>query len=595
MAIAPELERRAEAFMNADPDPETRLELSSLLGRARGGDEAALADLQDRFRGPLEFGTAGLRGVIGAGENRINRAVVIRSTCGLMRYLLESVPDARRRGVVVGRDGRRLSKELMEDAAGVALALGFRVHLIDEPAPTPISGFAVKRIGAACGIVITASHNPPAYNGYKVYWQNAAQIVPPHDRGIAEKISAAPPACEIARMTLEQGGASGLLDDARSMIDRYLEALDGLRFSPEAPIADLSIAYSALHGVGERTFRRAFQRRGFVHVESVKEQAEPNGAFPTVAFPNPEEPGALDLVLALAAEKRSDIVLVNDPDADRLGAAVRRPKDGAYVVLNGNEIGALLTEHILSRDRDQSPDRLVMATIVSSQLVRRMARSRGVRYAETLTGFKWIANGALQLERETGARFVFGYEEALGYCVGGIVNDKDGISAALVLAELAALLKADGRTLLEELERIRRTHGFFKSSQKSVTLPGSEGQERIAMSMRALRDDLPWMIAGHEVSSIWDLSTRRKMHKSGASESIPDWSGDVLVFDLEEGGRISVRPSGTEPKIKFYFEVVESLVPSEPMDAAEARGKKRLEALEEDLLARALLGPPRGD
>jgi phosphomannomutase len=588
--VASDLERRAVAFMEADPDEGSRSELEGVIDRARAGDAKALADLEDRFRGPLEFGTAGLRGIIGAGENRMNRAVVMRATHGLLQYLQRQVPSARTRGVVIGRDGRRLSKEMQEDAAGVALAAGFQVHLIADPAPTPITGFAVKNMSAACGVVITASHNPPAYNGYKVYWQNAAQIIPPHDRGIAEEIARAPRARDIPRMTLDGGRAAGLLFDASSMIDRYLEALDALRFAPDAPVADLSIAYSALHGVGDRIFQRAFSRRGYRRVASVREQAEPDGAFPTVAFPNPEEPGALDLVLLLAMENGSDVVLVNDPDADRLGAAVRR-KDGALVVLNGNEIGALMTEHILSRDRDQSQNRLVMATIVSSQLVRRMTEKKGVRYAETLTGFKWIANGAIDLERETGARFVFGYEEALGFCVDGIVRDKDGISAALVLAELASLLKAEGRTLLDELERIRRAYGFFKSRQKSVTLPGQEGQKRIEESMARLRKDPPFTIADIRVKSVWDLSAGVRTNADGSSHTVEGWSGDVLVFDLEDGGRICVRPSGTEPKIKFYFEVVEPLQESEPIDLAEARGKKRLESLERELLSLASLGP----
>jgi phosphomannomutase len=545
---------KAAAHIDGDPDPETRKELADLLARA-DRDPKALADLEDRFQGPLEFGTAGLRGLIGGGESRMNRAVVIRTTLGLVDYVLDRIPDARARGIVIGRDARRMSDVFQADAAAVALARGVRVHFIGEPLPTPVTAFAVKELGAAAGVMVTASHNPPAYNGYKVYWENGAQIVPPHDRGIAERIASVPSAREVPRASLDEEMKKGNLVDATRVVERYLDRLARLRFAPEAPVADLSIAYSALHGVGERTFRNAMHQRGFVKLVSVPEQAEPHAAFPTVSFPNPEEPGALDRVLRLAKEHGSDLVLVNDPDADRLGAAVKDARTGTHVVLSGNEIGALLGHHLLTQDTSSGDRRLVISTIVSSQILRRMAEALGAHYEETLTGFKWIANDALALEAKEGLRFVFGFEEALGYTVGTIVRDKDGVSAALVLAEYAASLKAKNETLLDALEEIRRRFGRFVTKQKSITLLGKEGVEAIRRTMERLRAAPPTSLAGIEITSVWDLSTQTKTHANGVVEKMERWSGDVLIFELAQGGRVAVRPSGTEPKIKFYFEV----------------------------------------
>ena len=573
-----ELLERARAFLEDDVDPATRSELSALLDRAASGEAAALADLEDRFRGPLEFGTAGLRGVIGAGESRMNRAVVIRATAGLVAEVLASVPDARARGVVIGRDGRRLSAEMQRDAAEVIAAAGVPVHFLPGTTPTPLTAFAVRHLGAAAGIVITASHNPPEYNGYKVYWDNGAQIIPPVDAAIAARIAAAPGARPVPRRARGEARSAGGRRERAVSGGASREAGAGRSVARAAPVGSLTIAYSALHGVGEHLFRAAMVQRGFTRLASVAAQAEPDGTFPTVTFPNPEEPGALDLVLELARDVEADLVLVNDPDADRLGVAVWCPRSQRHVVLDGNEIGVLLASHVLARDVAGGAERLVLATLVSSRLLGRMARDLGVRYAETLTGFKWIANEGMRLEAE-GARVVFGYEEALGYTVGTVVRDKDGIGAALVMAELAASAKAGGRTLLDELERLRRAHGFFVGRQKSVTLPGREGLSRIASAMARLREAPPSTLGGTEVSSIWDLllGTRRRL--GGAAEPDTRWRGDVLVFELADGGRVAVRPSGTEPKLKLYLEVVESLEPDEAPEVARVRGDARLGAL----------------
>ena len=545
-----DLIERARAFMEADVDPHTRSELEELIS---ANDQRALAE---RFAGPLEFGTAGLRGLIGAGESRMNRAVVIRTTYGLIRHVLQSVPNAASRGVVIGRDARHMSPELQQDAAGVAAAMGVRVHFLSGPTPTPIAAYAVKALGAAAGIVITASHNPPEYNGYKVYWDNGAQIVPPIDRRIAEEIAKAPPANRIEI-------APGPFENADAMKARYVEEIAGMVFDTSARPRDLSIAYSAMHGVGEKTVRAVLSKRGFDRLYSVPEQAEPDPAFPTVRFPNPEEPGALDLVLAHAARNECDLVLVNDPDADRLGVAVRA-EDGSYAVLNGNQIGVLLAHHLIAHT---AGERLVITTFVSSQLLKKMATNLGVAYAETATGFKWITNEALR-RRE---RFLFGYEEALGYTIGTAVRDKDGISAALVMAELAASLAGRGLTLLDQLEAIRHDHGLFASRQKSVTLPGSEGAAKIAEAMARLRASRIDAIAGVAVASTRDLVEH-----------------NLVIWDLADGGRVCARPSGTEPKIKFYLEVVEAI--GESMAEAEERARERLTAGEREILGVAGLG-----
>jgi phosphomannomutase len=560
----PILAERVRRFIADDVDPEARAELGRLLD---AGDERALTD---RFSGPLEFGTAGLRGLIGAGESRMNRAVVIRATKGLVDHVLASVPNARERGIVIGRDARRMSPELQLDAAEVVAGAGVRVHWLEGPTPTPVVAFATSKLGAAAGITITASHNPPAYNGYKVYWENGAQIIPPIDRAIAAAILAAPGAKDVARRPVGEARAAGLVVAAESVKTRYVEEVAGLVFDAGAPVGSLSIAYSALHGVGEPFVRAVFERRGFGGLRSVREQAEPDGAFPTVDFPNPEEPAALERVLALARTEASDLVLVNDPDADRLGVAVR-DSEGGYVVLNGNEIGVLLAHHVITHDGGGDP-RLVIATIVSSQLLRRMAAAFGVGYAETLTGFKWIANEAIRREGE--ARFLFGYEEALGYTVGTLVRDKDGIGAALVMAEMAAALKGRGLTLLDQLEAIRFDHGFFASRTKSLTLPGREGAEAIGAAMKALRGRTIDRLGSTVVTATWDLSAD------------PRWTGDVLVYTLADGGRVSVRPSGTEPKIKLYLEVVEQPGTGTLADASE-RAERRLDDLERATLTAA--------
>lgn len=580
------LREQAEAWRGADPDPSTAAELAEVIDR---GD---LLDLKDRFAGVLEFGTAGLRGVIGAGPNRMNRAVVRTTTAGLARYLKATVPDVVHRGVVVGRDGRRMSPEFAEDTARVLAAEGVPAHVFADLAPTPVVAFATLHLKAAAAVMVTASHNPPEYNGYKVYWGNGAQIIPPHDVGIAAAIAKVEPANRVRLMSVEDARAKGLWKDvAPSVSQAYLDAILALRVFGKGS-STLSTVYTAMHGVGGVWVERAMKAAGFSRFHVVEEQQEPDGAFPTVRFPNPEEPGAMDLSLALAERVKADLVLANDPDADRL-AVMARGSDGGMRALTGNEVGVLMGHYLLT----QGPRRArphVATTIVSSMQLGEIARELGALYDEVLTGFKWIANRALEREKSEGAEFVFGYEEALGYTVDTVARDKDGVGAALVFADLAAWCESRKTTVLGYLEEIQRKHGLFVAGQKSFTLPGSEGQETIARVIEAFRQRPPGRIGEHAVRTVNDYKLGEQRTAGRVARlSLPP--SNVLAYELEGGGRVTVRPSGTEPKIKYYFELKETLGAGEALQEARARAQERLAALTAAFLVLAEeRGQPKG-
>lgn len=556
----------AQKFLAEDPDLDTRKELSALLAKA--DDPKVRADLDDRFSGTLTFGTAGLRGRVEAGTARMNRSVVIQATWGLGTYLLEQGAgvDASKRGVVIGFDGRLSSRQFAEDAAAVLAALSIPVHIAIDPISTPQCAFTVEKLGACAGIMVTASHNPPADNGYKVYWGNAAQIIPPHDTGIAACIARAPAANKVARMSPPDAAKNGL----RKLISDDVERayLDGVRAigwhraasaSPgltqaNAPGADLRIVYTAMHGVGHRATIRALREAGFHGVVDVPSQADPDGTFRTVAFPNPEEKGALDRAIEVAKEAGAEIILANDPDADRLAVAVALP-DGKWQLLSGNEIGILLCADAL--DHAPVPEgkkKLVVTTIVSSTFLSRMAKDKGAAYGETLTGFKWIANMAID-RRPHGEEFVCGYEEALGYSVGPLVRDKDGIGAAVRFAEMTRSLKAQGKTLLQRLDELSVAHGASVAVNWSVTMPGVTGMQKIKDAMASLRKEPLTALDGDSVSKFADLAP----------------GADVVVFHTADGARLTVRPSGTEPKIKMYCEMVARVTSTSELAAAKAK------------------------
>ncbi len=573
---------RALAWLKEDPDEHTRAELQALLDR---NDQAGI---EDRFLAKLEFGTAGLRGVLGAGPNRMNRVVVLRTTAGLCQYLLANVPDAATRGIVIGYDGRRMSREFAEDVASVCAGLGVRAHLFAGVAPTPLVGFAVTDLRAAAGVMVTASHNPPEYNGYKVYWGNGAQIVPPHDGGIAASIDAIGPLTTVARPILKEARARGLvLDIAPDVEARYLEAVAALQRNPNVG-RDLIIAYTPLHGVGYDRTKAALARFGFDAMHVVEEQREPDGAFPTVNFPNPEEKGAMDLVLALADRVSAELVLANDPDADRLAVASKNAS-GQWQQLTGNEVGALFAHYLLvDAPRAEETNRVAITTIVSSPLLGELCRSLGVRYEEVLTGFKWIANRALELEASDGAQFMFGYEEALGYTVGTVVRDKDGVGSAAVFAELAAFYKARfGRSLFAQLDEVYRRTGVFVSGQHNVTIKGLEGASKIRAIMDGFRAAPPSAVGALAIEATTDIQHGTRTLADGTVEKLSLPSSNVIAYALAGGSRVTLRPSGTEPKIKYYFDVREPVRAGEPVADARARAEHTLASLKSAFVALA--------
>jgi phosphomannomutase len=571
-----ELRRAVKAWITDDPDPETRDELETLL------QQNDVEGLHDRFRGLLKFGTAGLRGLLGAGPSRMNRSVVIRATAGLCAWVKQQVPDAAERGVCIGYDGRRMSRELAEDAARVVVGAGLLARAFRTVVPTPLLAYSVLHRRAAAGVMITASHNPPAYNGYKVYWENGAQIIPPHDQGISESIRAVDAVVGVPLGDLDAAEAHGMYEVLGDSIrERYLERVAALAVHPETP-RDLSIAYTALHGVGESLVRDALAQAGFESVYSVAEQAQPDGTFPTVDFPNPEEAGAMDLVLDLARKHAVDVVFANDPDADRLAVSVR-DDDGEYVALNGNEIGCLFAHYLL--ENGEGSDRLVISSVVSSPWLGAIAEAHGAEFRQTLTGFKWIANEAIRLERTERKRFVCGYEEALGYTVGTLVRDKDGVSAVAVMADAAAWCKSRGRTLLDERDAMWRRYGMFLSRLVAITMPGTEGADRIAEIMDGIRRDVPETLGGFTVEAVSDLSTGQRRPRDGEPQPLEFPTADVLMLDLAGQHRVMLRPSGTEPKIKFYFDVRVDVAAGESTDDAQQRGEKVLDAIVGDFRA----------
>jgi len=538
----------ARAWLAEDPDPDTRAELSEVLAAAERGDSAALADLGDRFRGRLEFGTAGLRGALGAGPNRMNRVVVLRAAAGLAAYLRAHGGDA----VVVGYDARHKSDAFARDTARVMVGAGIRTLVMPRPLPTPVTAYAIRALGVDAAVVVTASHNPPQDNGYKVY-VGPSQIVPPADAEISAHIEEVGPVAGVA--TAEDGWETLGEDVVEAYVERATRVLD-----PGSP-RDLRIVYTPLHGVGGAIVLAALARAGFRDVHVVSTQSEPDPDFPTVAFPNPEEPGAMDAAYAAATAVGADLIVANDPDADRCAVAVPTPA-GGWQLLGGDEVGALLATHLIRRDPDISGT--FATSIVSSSLLGVIAARHGLPYVETLTGFKWLA-------RVEGLRFA--YEEALGYCVDpDAVLDKDGVSALLLAAELAATAKAAGASVLDRLDDIAREHGLYVTSQVSARV---DDPSRIDAVMAALRAEPPRELGGRVVETLDDLAR--------GSGDLPPTDG--LRFRLEGGARVIVRPSGTEPKIKCYLEVVVP-VPGRDVTAAREVAARQLDALTEDVARR---------
>ncbi|MFE6196612.1 phospho-sugar mutase [Streptomyces sp. NPDC057838] len=538
-----ELIAQAQAWLTEDPDPDTRAELAGLI------DARDHAELAARFSGTLQFGTAGLRGELGAGPMRMNRTVVIRAAAGLAAYLRKQGHDGGL--VVIGYDARYKSRDFALDTAAVMTGAGLRAAILPRPLPTPVLAFAIRHLGAVAGVEVTASHNPPRDNGYKVYLGDGSQIVPPADAEIAAEIAAVPSLTTVSRPT--EGWDT--LDD--SVLDAYLARTDAVL--AEGSPRTARTVYTAMHGVGKDVLLAAFARAGFPEPDLVAEQAEPDPDFPTVAFPNPEEPGAMDLAFARARETAPDLIIANDPDADRCAVAVQDGTD--WRMLRGDEVGALLAAHLVRRGATGT----FAESIVSSSLLGRIAEKAGLRHVETLTGFKWIA-------RAEGLRY--GYEEALGYCVDPDgVRDKDGITAALLVTELASQLKEEGRTLLDLLDDLAVEHGLHATDQLSVRV---EDLSLIAAAMTRLREQPPTALAGLPVTRTEDLTQ--------GTGTLPPTDG--LRYTLE-GARVIVRPSGTEPKLKCYLEVVVPVASHAALPEARAKAADVLEAIKRDLSAAA--------
>ena len=551
-----ELQAQVDAWLADDPDERDRAELRAL---AADDSPAAHEELADRFGGRLEFGTAGLRGAVAAGPNRMNRAVVRGTTAALARWLLARRRDAAQAGVVIGCDARHRSDEFAEEAAAVLAGAGLQVHMLPKQRPTPLLAFAVRHLSAAAGIMITASHNPPADNGYKLYLGDGAQIIPPADAEIEAAIQRVGPLAQIPLAAPD----SPLISRPGDEIARaYLDAVCAVSPAP-AGAAWLRFVYTPLHGVASSIALRAFEQAGFTEPDLVTAQAEPDPDFPTVAFPNPEEPGALDLALAQARRSAADLVIANDPDGDRLAVAVPDPGvTGGWRTLTGDQVGALLGSYLLARSQSdpQPENRLVVTTIVSSTLLSRIAAAAGAQYARTLTGFKWIVRAG---EHRPDTRFILGYEEALGYAVGDLVRDKDGIGAALAMLGLAAQARSKGESLLDAYDALEAEHGVHMTAQLTVATSAPLD------IMARLRASSPRDLGGATVFSTDDLT--------GGTWELP--SADVLIYHLS-GARVVIRPSGTEPKIKAYLEVVEPLIGGR-LEEARLAARKRLDPLRE--------------
>ena len=561
MTVPAAVRAAALSWIAADPDDETRDELEGLLAAATAGDAVAATDLESRFGGRLEFGTAGLRAPMGAGPMRMNRLVVRQAAAGLARHL---GPGAT---VVIGFDARHRSDVFAEDSARVLAAAGCRVSRFATTVPTPVLAFAIRHLGADAGVMCTASHNPRLDNGYKVYLGDGAQIIPPVDAEIAAAIDAV--VAEETPIPLadpDDAAIDVLGDDVVDAYVRHAIWADAGGAGGTSPV----IVYTPMHGVGRTVARAVLAGSGFDRVLDVPAQAEPDPTFPTVAFPNPEEPGALDLAIAEARRHGADVVLANDPDADRLGVVVPvAPGDpfddgSGWRILTGNEIGAVLAEHVLGTT--SGADRLVVTTFVSSRLLARQAEHHGVHHAEVLTGFKWIVRPGLQ---RPDLRFVFGFEEALGFTVDPYVRDKDGITAALAFARVQAAAGAAGRSIGDLLEELARRHGHHATRTWSARFDGPDATARMAGVVERWRATPPTRLGDRDVVAVTDMALGGRLPPT-----------DAVVVELEGDARVVLRPSGTEPKVKVYLEVVEAVASgSDGYPEAVGQGRRTLDEL----------------
>lgn len=562
-------------------DDETIREIRDLVSR---NDDR---ELEDRFYRTLEFGTGGLRGVIGAGTNRMNIYTVGMATQGLANYI-NKTPSAGS-GVVIARDSRRFSDAFAYETASILAANGIPVYIFDDITPTPIASFSIRHLKAVAGVVITASHNPPEYNGYKVYWDDGGQIVPPHDERIIAEVNRIDSITKINKISFENGVAKGVIKKlSDEVMDAYMAELEKAALRPRQK-SGITIAYTPIHGTGYRIIPRILGHFGFQNVIVQKEQSLPDGNFPTVKYPNPEEKEAMAMVTELARKVHADIIIATDPDADRMGVGVRGADDD-YILINGNQIGTMLEYYILSRSKENGTlpaNAAVIKTIVTTELQKKIADDFKCKIFDVLTGFKWIASKMKEFDDTGSATFMFGGEESYGYLPVRFVRDKDAVSSCYFFCEMADWLKSKNRTLAGFLDEIYETYGLYLEDLSSLTLKGIEGTEKITSMMEYFRKNPPASFSSIPVSTVADIKNLVMIEPAtGALEAIIGLPGsNVLQFFLEDGSKITMRPSGTEPKIKFYFSVRGD---ASGTSLAESKKKVRdkLEALKKDLMAK---------
>jgi len=547
------IKKYEEWLESTEIDEETKEDLRKI----KGNDE----EIKDSFYKELEFGTAGLRGIVGPGTNRMNKYTVGKATQGLANYIVKN--NGQERGVAIAYDSRNMSKEFSKLACLILNANGIKTYRFESLRPTPELSFTVRELNCISGIVITASHNPPKYNGYKVYWKDGAQISNPVDEEITAEVNAVDSYSKIKQISEEEAKEKGLYNEIGEELDnKYIEYLKSMSLNPDVikkQAKNLKIVYTPLHGTGKKLATRILDELGFSNVYVVKEQAEPDGKFPTVAYPNPEDPAAFDLALKLAKEVDADIVIANDPDADRIGLHVKDSKTGEYILFNGNMIGLTVEEYLISQKREKGlldDNTALIKTVVSSNMTDKICEENGVALFETLTGFKNIAAKIKQFEKENSYKCIMGYEESYGCLVGDKVRDKDGIAAMMLLAEAAAYYKDQGLTLWDNMINMYKTYGYYREDQIAITLEGADGAQKIKDMMERIRNNPPKQIGENIVLKFRDYlygTIKDCISEEIYKEDLP--KSNVLYFELANDFWVAMRPSGTEPKIKFYMGV----------------------------------------
>ena len=533
------IEERINSWLNGAYDEETKKEIKNLL------DSQNEKELTDAFYRDLEFGTGGLRGIMGVGTNRMNKYTVGRATQGLANYILKQ--NGKDFKVAIGYDSRNNSDIFSKTAAEILSSNGIKVYLYDDIHPISLLSYAVRSLGCIAGIVVTASHNPKEYNGYKVYWTDGAQVIPPHDKNIIDEV------LKVSPEEVKMGDNSKVSLIGKDIEDKYMNDLMGYLVNPDIikKHNDIKIVYTPIHGSGYKMVPMALKKAGFKNITTLETVQPPNGNFPTVESPNPENPEALKMAVDKAKEIGAELVMGTDPDCDRMGCALLN-RDGNYIYLTGNQIGSIILNYLITNKKNiKNP--FVVKTIVTTELARTIADANNVKLFDVLTGFKWIAD---IIEREKDGNYLFGFEESFGYCINGNVRDKDGVSSCLIFAEILAYCKDNNITLADYLESLYEKYGYFYEETISITKKGADGAKAIEDMMTYYRNNMPKEISGVEVVHISDYEKKEVYANDGKKiKDITLPKSNVLQYILKDNTKITIRPSGTEPKIKFYFEV----------------------------------------